>query len=690
MGRSIRLHLGKESESAPSYWNDGEPPAPPLQLSIALHDLMAEAEALHDRVDFAGFVDLVESPRIPIPCDGQQQWKRAERSATFSLLKRNDEVLAFALLDATAEEVASILCSTAEKTYCASMNGLYQDTFISGSIPYVQRSHNNQEDGMHQQLAVKTSNFVRPDVLSKNEQWCFAELFRRKSQGDSFTLVQGSLSAEQARLRIVFHAIYKPDSLNGGDSEGEKNTPIVPRKAVMSRMLRLAQGIAQFSQLVRRRRFGAQVFADRSAFDMKNPRCTCCTRRLTLFVNVLPRTRCYLCGYHVCVTCSTSEQMETHNGRLASIMVCIRCRNSVFACDYQHMLSVLPGPVRVLDDRCCLSGTMSTASDTSTASTTSTTSSSSQMLADLLGGIVDDSTGDITTGRRNAALTVLEQLLTADQEKTQAQADVNANLLSTAINYPQQADAIKRALDISNCPADPAACEVASAESRSYPMMPALVDLKSDSHEPAEPIIYPIPANEEIRLAAIEHFKLHDVVNIPELNVICTLAAAEMNCPHSVVTLVEREVVTLMATNAPENWDVGSGNPREQTFCQHFVMDDRPLLVSHAEADMRFYHIAPVVMRSLRFYAGFPISVTSVRKTKNPGEPEKVIVGSLCCLDAKPHQMTRSQYWRLMKLAEAASAILEKQAEEFLVNPNKFASNLAGTGTSKGTTAVAC
>ncbi|RLN51117.1 hypothetical protein BBJ29_009935 [Phytophthora kernoviae] len=518
MGRSIRLHLGKKSESAPSYWNDGEPPAPPLQLSIALHGLMAEAEALHDRVDFAGFVDLVESPRIPFPCDGQQQWKRTERSATFSLLKRADEVLAFALLDATVEEVASILCSTAEKTYSASMNGLYRDTFISGSIPYVQRSHNSEEDGMHQQLAVKTSNFVRPDVLSKNEQWCFAELFRRKPQDDSFTLVQGSLSAEQARLRIVFHAIYKPDSLNGGDSEGEKSTPIVPRKAVMSRMLRLAQ----------------------------------------------------------------------------------------------------------------------------------------------------------------------------DQEKTQAQADVNANLLSTAINYPQQADAVKRALDTSNCPADPAACEVASAESRPYPMMPALVDLKSDSHEPAEPIIYPIPANEEIRLAAIEHFKLHDVVNIPELNVICTLAAAEMNCPHSVVTLVEREVVTLMATNAPENWDVGSGNPREQTFCQHFVMDDRPLLVSHAEADMRFYHIAPVVMRSLRFYAGFPISVTSVRKTGNPGEPEKVIVGSLCCLDAKPHQMTRSQYWRLMKLAEAASAILEKQAEEFLVSPNKFASNLAGTGTSKGTTAVAC
>ncbi|KAG7396767.1 hypothetical protein PHYBOEH_001795 [Phytophthora boehmeriae] len=721
MGRSVRLRLNKNHESASSYWNDGEPPAPPLQLSSALNDLMTEAEALHDRADIAEFANVAEMPQLPHPQDGQPQWKRMERSATFSLLKRDDEVLAVALLDATVEEVASILCATRDKMYSASMMGLYRDTFIAGSVAYVQRSHDGEDDGMHQQLTVKSTNFVRPDILSKNEQWCFAELFRCKSQGDNFTIVQASVPEEHARslpgrlalndtkrrvaqlrgltmiymvermpgsnnyLRIVFHAMYKPGD---SDCEGGKHNPVVSRKAVRSRMLCLAQGIGQLSQLARRRRYGAQVFADRAAFDVKNPRCTCCTRRLTPFMNLLPRTRCYLCGYHVCVACSTSEQMETHNGRLATIMVCIRCRHTVSACNYQHMLSVSPGPVCILDDPLTCSyasDTMSIDSDASTVSTSSTCSSSSQMLADLLGDIVDDDI-EITTTRRNAALTVLQQLLIADQEKSQEQADVNATLLSTAINLTQQVEAVKRALDVSSRPADPKACEVASAESRPYPMMPAMVDLKSESNEPAEPIVYPIPANEEIRLAAIEHYKLHDVMNISELNVICKLAAAEMNCPHSVVTLVEREVVTLMATNAPENWDVGSGNPREQTFCQHFVMDDRPLLVSHAEADMRFYHIAPVVLRNLRFYAGFPISVTSVRKSKNPEEPDKVIVGALCCLDAKPHQLTRSQYWRLMKLAEAASAILEKQAEEYLADPSKFATNPAPNGT----VAVAC
>ncbi|KAF1786726.1 GAF domain-like [Phytophthora cactorum] len=269
---------------------------------------------------------------------------------------------------------------------------------------------------------------------------------------------------------------------------------------------------------------------------------------------------------------------------------------------------------------------------------------------------------------RRAAFLVLEQLLLIDQKEAQVQADKNAELLSAASERQQPTEAAKRAMDVSKCRKDLDACKFASADSRPYPMMPALIQNEEGSKEvEPEPIIYPIPANEDERLAAIEHFRLHDVANVPELNVICSLAAAEMKAPHSVITLVERDVVTLLATNAPEYWDVGTGNPREQTFCQHFVMDDKPLLVRHAEADMRFYHIAPVTMRSLRFYAGFPVSVPCVSKT--PGQPERVVIGALCCLDEKPHEMTRSQYWRLMKLADAASNILERTAKEYIADP---------------------
>ncbi|KAG6958105.1 hypothetical protein JG688_00010654 [Phytophthora aleatoria] len=526
---------------------------------------MADAEALHDRLDFATFIDIAESPQLPLFRDGQPQWKRVERSSTFTLLKRENEVLALARLDASVEEVAKILGPTTDQMHVATMKGIYGDSFISGSVAYVQRPRPYEDEQAYQQLSVKTSNFVHSDMLGKNEQCC-----------------------------------------------------------------------------------------------------------------------------------SSSEKMETHNGRLVSIIVCSRCRKSVTACDYDHMMTVISGPEQVLPDTpqhemCLLSPTSSITSESSGCSFASSDSSSSQMLSDLLDQVVDD---DEDSGRRHAAFKVLNQLITANQADTQIQVDKNATLLRKASASPRSLKVAKQALDVSECPKDLKACKFASAESRPYPMMPAVIKNDEEESKEDDPLIYPIPSNEEVRMAAIEHLRLHEVVNIPELNVICTLAAAEMNCPHSVLTLVERDVVTLMATNDPENWDLGSGNPREQTFCQHFVMDDKPLLVRHAEADMRFYHIAPVTMRSLRFYAGFPVSVPCVSKT--PGQPDRVVVGALCCLDAKPHQMTRSQYWRLMKLADAASSILERTAKEFVADPKNHPlgqNNSVGVqppASRNGIAAVAC
>ncbi|RLN72272.1 hypothetical protein BBJ28_00020053 [Nothophytophthora sp. Chile5] len=725
------------SISALNSRDDGGPPPPPLPLSIALHGLVAEAEAQHDRVDFGALVEMAESPILPLAGRGSQRWKRVESSTAFSLFKRDGEVLALSRVQASVEEVANILGATTDTTHATAMGGLYDKAFIAGSVAYVERPQTNGDDKVHQHLAVKTSSFVHSDLLGKNEQWCFAELFRRKPELDGFMVTQGTLLARQARLlparlavhdstrrvaqlrgvtaaylverlqrnqglRIVFHARFNPNEdetefANGRGSLEEVNVPIVTRKAARTRLLLLARGISRLSELVSRRRFGAQILADRSAFDVRNPRCTCCTRRLLPFLSFVAKTRCYLCGYYVCGTCSSSEKMETHNGRLASIVVCTRCRESVAACDYENMMTVLTTPARVVAaspprDHVPLSRiSQRTASSPSSASLTSpassslssfssisTVSSSNQLLVDLLEHATDD---DVSSARRLAAVTVLEQLLLADQEETQIQADENAkvlraavkpahlvaslDMLKTATHAPSSLciEAATLALDVSHCSMDLADCQLANAESRAYPMLPALSVKESSS--PAQPILYPIPANENARLAAIERLRLHEATDIRELNVICSLAAAEMHCPHSVLTLVEREAVTLLAANSAESWDVGSGNPREQTFCQHFVMDDRPLLVRHAEADVRFYHIAPVVQRSLRFYSGFPVSVT-VAPTGKGGEPATIVVGALCCLDEQPHEMTRSQYWRLMKLARAASEILENHALRLL------------------------
>ncbi|EGZ23096.1 hypothetical protein PHYSODRAFT_439672, partial [Phytophthora sojae] len=631
----------------------------PRPVSLALR---AEVEAQRAGVDFAALVELAQSPSL-------SQWKRLQHSSTFTMLKREDEVLVVAHLDASVEEVGVILGTTTESLHNAAMKGLYGNAFIAGSVPHIQQSQSSH-------LAVKTSNFARTDILGKNEQWCFAELlqWRLNSNSKSLTIIQKSLSAQQARslpelvdrkgvaqlrdvtaayqveripgsrnLRVIFHACYHCNT------ESVKRTRVVARKATQARLLRLARGISQLLHVVRSRRFGLQEPADHSAIDVRNTRCTCCTRRLNRFVQLIPQSKCYLCGYRVCLSCLSSEKIATHNGRMAAISTCARCVESVVACNYDNMLTVQPGPERVLPDPASTEKLAKSTILRQDFFKTGDSTASTAKLAELLGQIVGNEPIDAASNRRAAALKVLNQLLTTDQEETGAE---NGGWMMAA----------HQALDVSACPENPNECKLASAESRPYPMVPAVIPSNIDSSDPPESIVYPVPVNEDARLAAIELFKLHEVLNVPELNAICTLAAAEMSCPHSVITLIEREIVTLLATNDPENWDVGSGNPREQTFCQHFVMDDQPLLVRHAEADMRFYHTAPVTMRSLRFYAGFPVSVSSVMKSGRPGEPDKVVVGALCCLDAKPHQITRSQYWRMMKLAEAASCILERNA----------------------------
>ncbi|KAL7686329.1 putative GAF-like domain superfamily protein [Plasmopara halstedii] len=303
--------------------------------------------------------------------------------------------------------------------------------------------------------------------------------------------------------------------------------------------------------------------------------------------------------------------------------------------------------------------------DESPASPTYNESPSSQKLLELLTQGASDESNQETLRQRRAAMDVLGQLLLIAPNKTSEVADI-----STQLEDSRMVEALKDALDVSQYPKELDACDFASDVNSATPV---LAPTKSKESEP-EPTMYPIPANEEIRMNAIHHYSLHDILNVPELNLICSLAAAEMNCPHGIVTLVERDVVSILAANNHEYWEVGSGNPREQTFCQQFIMHEKPLLVHHAETDPRFERIAPVTKLNLQFYAGFPLTISSV--SNNSGQASKVIIGALCCLDEKPRNMTRSQYWRLVKLAKAASNILEKTAKEYVTKSRPISKEL--------------
>ncbi|KAF1777835.1 hypothetical protein GQ600_15905 [Phytophthora cactorum] len=102
--------------------------------------------------------------------------------------------------------------------------------------------------------------------------------------------------------------------------------------------------------------------------------------------------------------------------------------------------------------------------------------------------IVCDDSDQVTLGQRRAAFLVLEQLLLIDQKEAQVQADKTQNF--SALRQPTEA--AKRAMDVSKCRKDLDACKFASADSRPYPMMPALIQNEEGSKEvEPEPIITP-------------------------------------------------------------------------------------------------------------------------------------------------------------------------------------------------------
>ncbi|GMF25530.1 unnamed protein product [Phytophthora lilii] len=216
--------------------------------------MLERARAAHMSEDFAS---LAAGPEANGP------WERVDTFGRFVVFRRqvvetnngdrpNDlEVLCAGRLDASLEEVASILRSSSEGEHNAIMTALYAKNFIFGSydreVPCAQdhKTHQTQDDDSiddrSEQLVVKTKSFARTTILGNNEQWCYFDYFQRKKERDGFTIskrallpsesIPGRIAGVNAHvdqlhglnasylvdklpnqkgLRVVFHAWFEP------------------------------------------------------------------------------------------------------------------------------------------------------------------------------------------------------------------------------------------------------------------------------------------------------------------------------------------------------------------------------------------------------------------------------------------------------------------------------------------------
>ncbi|GMF25526.1 unnamed protein product [Phytophthora lilii] len=678
-------------------------------------EMLKRARDAHNHIDFKA---LAAGPNAGGP------WKRVQGADRFVIFRETDsnnmvpEVLCAGRLDAAIEEVVSILCPRTEAEHNAVMTALHSKRFLLGSlersISCTDGINNQEESGSRgEQLTVKTSSFARSTLLGSNEQWCYTDFFQRKNECDGFTICQRSLGHDEptpARiggakahvdqlhdltaaylvdldpggkgLRVIYNTKFlDPKSIELSESTRESDA--IPNslpadgntktKAQGRRLLVLAQGVTKLPELVRGRRFGFQIPADLDAIQVSNPRCPCCTRSLSPVKLSLSSTasairnrnlaslktdtrRCYLCGYLVCVDCWTGERMQSMSGRIASIVVCRRCRASVDACDYSDIsVDREHGPARVVEDP--------------------PESTKASLLVDFLADSLARSS--VGSAERSNVFMVIRTLLHQDEDSEDAASEDSDDDLNTDNNNDDARERLQ-------CDAEAVAnvdqflrdeqkfplleaCTLGNAERRSY-----VLDLPDDPKESVPR--GPIPDNEGRRLSAAKAAGLLQLadqvapserretesdnpVDVHDLELICQLAAMTLGCSDAMISVMSSSHEHVLAsTNV--NF-IGAAVPRDYTMCQHQLMSQDPLVLIHPEADVRLQAIGTIKQMSLRSYIGFPVTAP-VADACSDLNSQQIAVGTLCCLDSKPHaELTRSQYSTLQNLARTASQLVQ-------------------------------
>lgn len=574
-------------------------------------------------------------------------------------------------------------------------------------------------------LLVSAVTFEKANVFARNEEWCFLEYLQdnasvvtsnssgtNSSSNESlsvnkkpwFTKTLLSLHPDDCFFgRVAQRAKHGHDVLagfhfeeeqdgrstrvtfsgemfysGGSDNNKHSNKDSASNRVVRARLLKMAQWIVCLADIVRRRRLGIQVLADRRQIKVLNSHCVCCRRSFLM----ARKKSCALCGYYVCERCSAIEQRETCTGvyecsAIESIRVCDTCIVRVDQCRYAHVTKRTLRPARVVPDVFEASRVSGSTSAMRSRATTGV----------VLTNLLQETMTNASAARKKSALSVIRYLV--DQEDSDAFSDTGSTGTNSSSNQQQQRHPHHRKITLTEASTDAQyfaalqtrlndrplpvdQCVLANNEKRSYAIeYPPELD---------QVIVTPVPANEAARLQLLkdEHLVGESTAEdaedgalepVPELDIICAIASKELGCSGSLITIVDKDRMRVIASTLASF--ASKSFPRDQGFCTQTILSDKPLLVPHPEADVRFAHIIPVKHMNVSFYCGFPMLAAD----------KTTVIGSVCCVDHESRELTQSQYTVMSKLAETASRVVQMQA--------KTRKRLAATGPQGSAYAVA-
>lgn len=155
--------------------------------------------------------------------------------------------------------------------------------------------------------------------------------------------------------------------------------------------------------------------------------------------------------------------------------------------------------------------------------------------------------------------------------------------------------------------------------------------------------------DERRRQEALEELGILDTPRDERVDRVARLAKEMFGVPMVSVSLIDRD----RQWRKTEIGLGGSEAPRQDSFCDYTVRQDRTVIIEDATTTDIFAD-NPFVIGDphLRFYAGHPLHAPG-------GEP----IGTLCVLDTKPHTLTEAQLGLLRDLAFWVQAELANDAE---------------------------
>lgn len=174
---------------------------------------------------------------------------------------------------------------------------------------------------------------------------------------------------------------------------------------------------------------------------------------------------------------------------------------------------------------------------------------------------------------------------------------------------------------------------------------------------------FPIPHNEQERLAALKRYNIIDTLPEEEFNDIAKLVAYICDVPAAHVSFIDEKRQWFKATVGFEAPEV----PRDTTFCQYTIMDSEMWVIPDARKEPRLIDNPNIYDGfKVRFYAGIPLTT-----------PDGYNIGTICAIDHVVKDINDEQKNALSILAKHVISQLELRIKNIELDKQKEIAELA-------------